>query len=175
MTRTRLLAAAILMGTAAPAAAQTTTGFCAVQEQVVFSCRTGKKQVSVCASPGATATTGSLTYRFGDPASGKPEIELPKSTVPPAKAATGGGDAFSGGGGAWLMFRQGEFSYAVYTGIGNWGPKGEKREKAGLLVQRAGKDVAVLKCSSKEQSELGPDLYERLGIQNGGSEFDYPD
>lgn len=176
MTFARFLTAAILAAAGVPADAQTRDSFCVARELVVFSCRTGQKQVSVCASEGATATQGSLSYRFGNPAEGALDLELPKAATVPSKAAQGGVDAFSGGGGAWLMFRQGEFTYAVYTGIGNWGPKGEKREKAGLLVQRAGKDMASLKCVGHYASELGPDLYDRLGIQKGNVEFfDYPD
>jgi len=105
----------------------------------------------------------------------RPALVLPKERTVPAQAATGAVDAFSGGGGSWLKFRQGPFSYTVYSGIGNWGPSGEKREKAGVLVERAGKQVALLKCAGKYASELGPDLYEKFDVKPGGEAFDYPD
>ena len=147
---------------------------CSGAEIIVFSCRSGAKTVSVCASKEASARKGYLEYRFGDPAA-VPELVLPKERTIPRQAARGGVDPFSGAGGAWMKFQQGQYDYTVYSGIGNWGPNGEKREKAGLLVQRGDKQVALFKCAGKYWSELGPDLYDRLGIEGTGEFFDYPD
>lgn len=166
-------------GTPAPAkatAAPARTSHCTAAEDVVFSCRSGQKMVSVCASKDAAATRGTLEYRFGDTSHDKPlEQKLPREKTVPSKAATGDVDAFSGGGGAWLSFRQGQYAHTVYTGIGNWGPNGEKREKAGLLVARDGKQVALMRCTGRPVSLLGPDLFDKLGIGSGGQTFDYPD
>jgi hypothetical protein len=69
---------------------------------------------------------------------------------------------------------QGEYAYVVYTGIGRWGPKGEPRVKEGVLVKRAGKPVANLKCTGKLTTSWG-----RTGLQSRrakhSEEFYFPD
>jgi len=152
--------------------------FCTPQEVDIFSCRTGAKMVSVCASKDAGPGKGYVQYRFGKPDSNEPlELTLPESQVPPSRAATGEAVPFSGGGGAWMRFAKGPVAYTVYSGIGNWGPRGEKREKAGLAVERAGKQVAVLKCNdpSAVRGLLGPDWFEKVGLKPGNLDFDFPD
>jgi hypothetical protein len=150
--------------------------FCAPQEEVVFACRTGAKLASICASRDASATRGYVQYRFGKPDSRQSlELALPEDRPAPPKAATGESVAFSGGGGAWMRFRKGGFAYVAYTGIGRWGPNGETREKAGIVVEQAGKAIATLKCSGRPVSLLGPAWFEKAGVRGGGEEFDFPD
>ena len=157
-------------------AAASQKSFCTPAETVVFACRTGAKMVSVCASRDAGPGKGYVQYRFGRPDSTEPlELTLPEGQLVPPKAATGESVAFSGGGGAWLRFRKGQLAYTIYTGIGNWGPKGEKRVKEGLFVERAGKPVASLKCVDKPISLLGPDWFEKVGIKDNNEDFDFPD
>ena len=152
MLRNLIVPALLAVAWIPPAWAQ--NSLCAAGETTVFACRTGPKMVSVCASL---------------------EMTLPAQSLPPAKAATGDTLMFSGGGGAWLRFANGPVAYTVYTGIGNWGPNGEVREKAGLAVERQGKLAANLACTGKVTSELGPEWFSRAGIASGGQEFDLPD
>jgi hypothetical protein len=178
VTAARVLdAAASPEAKAAPAkTAGGQSSFCTPMETVVFACRSGAKLVSVCASKDAARNRGYLQYRFGKPDSADPlEMTVPESMKPAAQVATGQTESFSGGGGAWLRFRNGQFSYVAYTGIGKWGPRGETREKAGVVVERGGKQVANLKCSGKETSELGPDWFGKVGMTAGKDEFDFPD
>jgi len=150
--------------------------FCSPLETVAFSCRSGAKMVSVCASKDASKTKGYVQYRFGKPDSRDPlELMLPEGHVLAAKAATGTNVPFAGGGGAWMRFSKGNHAYVLYTGIGKWGPKGETREKAGLVVERDGKRIANLKCNGEPDSLLGPDWFEQLGINDGGQDFLFPD
>ena len=181
-TRTvALVSSARIIG--APAAAPASTpssarqaSFCTSTETVVFSCRTGARMVSVCASKDAGPNRGTLQYRFGKLDSPEPlDIILPEGQVVPAKAAIGASVPFSGGGGSWLRFTRGQSTYTVYSGIGNWGPKGEKMTKEGLHVERAGKPVATLKCLDKPISLLGPDWFEKVGIKDNNQDFDFPD
>lgn len=145
----------------------TSTSFCAVGEQVVFECRTGKgKTVSVCAS--GPAAGAALHYRFGV-AGAAPELALARA------AARGGNDPYAGGGAAWLRFRSGAHAYVVYTGIGNWGPRGEKVEKQGLVVEKGGATIAHMPCSGPVKSELGPDWFELARIERGDDEFLIPE
>lgn len=150
--------------------------FCTATEAVIFSCRTGAKLVSVCASPEAGPAWGYVQYRIGKPDSTEPlELTLPSGRVPPPKAATAETVGFSGGGGAWMRFRSGQAAYVVYTGIGKWGPRGEVQEKAGVVVERADKQVASLKCNAKPQSQLGPDWFKKAGLKSNNEDFAFPD
>ena len=161
---------------AASQASNKQNSFCTPMETVVFSCRTGAKLVSVCASKDASRSKGYMQYRFGKPDSTEPlEMILPEAQILPSKSATGDNVPYAGGGASWLRFSKGGYSYTVYSGIGRWGPKGETQEKNGLLVERSGKRIANLKCNNGPASELGPDFFEKLTIQGNGQEFDMPD
>lgn len=176
-TKTRavpLVIAAKVLPTTTEKKAQTSS-FCSSEESTVFNCNLGaKKLVSVCASKDASPARGYLQYRFGR--AGSPlELTLPATRMAPPKSATGDELTFSGGGGSWLRFHNGQYGYVVYTGIGKWGPKGETREKQGVVVERAGKVVARLKCVGKLTSELGPAWFETMGVESNEEEFDFPD
>lgn len=152
------------------------TSFCTPLEDVVFACRAGAKMVSVCASRGASRSKGYVQYRFGKPDSRDPlELVLPEGQPLPGKAANGENVPFAGGGGSWLRFEKAPFAYVVYSGIGRWGAKGETMEKQGLVVERGGKAIANIKCSGKLTTLLGPDWLDTVGIQNNGTDFDFPD
>lgn len=170
------LLVAMLAHGQAPAASPAPPSFCGPLEYVVFSCRTGARLVSVCASNDASPTSGYLHYRFGKPEPGEPlELKLPMGQVRPPDAASGASVAFSGGGGAWLRFRTGAFGVVVYTGIGKWGPRGEIRSKQGVVVESDGNAVKHMKCTGSLASQLGPEWLERAGVSAKGEEFDFPD
>lgn len=163
-----------------PSAPRPATGgqasFCTALEAVVFSCRTGSKLVSVCASPEAGPAWGYAQYRIGKPDSSEPlELTLPEDRRPPSKVATAQTVGFAGGGGAWMRFRSGQVAYVVYTGVGKWGPRGEVQEKAGVVVERAGKSIATLRCNTKPQSQLGPDWFKKVGLKSNDEDFAFPD
>lgn len=171
-----VISAKPIAGPAPTATSTAQTSFCTATETVAFSCRTGAKMVSVCASQDAGPARGYLQYRFGRPDSSGPfELVLPEAQVPPPKAANGANEGYSGGGGSWLRFSNGPTTYTVYSGIGNWGPKGEKRVKEGLLVERNGKQVANLACTGQPIGEISPDWFEKLGVVRASQEFYFPD
>lgn len=145
--------------------------FCSARESIVFACRSGAKLVSVCASADVSASSGYLQYRFGKPGAGAIELTLPKDERAPSASATGENVGFSGGGGSWLRFRNGNHSYVVYSGIGRWGEDGQTLEKEGIRVENKGKTVADLACSGAVTSELGPEWFERTGITANDEEF----
>ena len=150
--------------------------FCTAAEEVVFSCPTGGgKLVSVCVSKGAGRGRGTMYYRFGKPGSRQGlEQSLPTGAMVPRIAATGENVPFSGGGGSWLRFRGGIYSYVVYSGIGRWGPNGETREKQGLVIERSGKMASSLPCTGRAVSGLGPAWFEALGVETRGDDFLFP-
>jgi hypothetical protein len=169
------------VATAEMPAASAVQSFCTTEESIVFTCQSGTKQVSVCASRTVSPTAGYVQYRFGSiGAAGKAgaplEIAHPAGQVHPLKAAYGTGVMFSGGGGAWLRFRNPPYAYVVYSGIGRWGPNGEPTAKEGLVVEKDGVAVAHLKCNGNSSGELGPDWLEKVGYAaNSNEQFDFPD
>lgn len=163
--------------TAAPpaATAKVPKSWCTTQETNVFTCHAGKKTVSVCASPDASANTGSLHHRFGQLTGAlPPEMTLPDQATPPRLTATGETATYAGGGGSWLRFKKGAHAYVVYTGIGRWGPKGEPRALQGVAVEHKGKLIANLPCATTQEDELGRDWYEKMGIQLDDQDFWFP-
>jgi hypothetical protein len=132
--------------------------------------------VSVCASKDAGPSAGYLQYRFGKPEPGQPpELTLPEGQLAPSKAAKGGAEGYSGGGGVWLRFSKGVIDYTVYSGIGNWGPKREKLAKEGVLVERGDKQLANLPCTGKVTGDLDPDWFEKMRVVRGDRQFFFPD
>jgi hypothetical protein len=149
--------------------------FCTSLEVSVFTCKSGVKMASVCASKTHSKNKGYLQYRFGKFDAFEPlEMTWPESEVVPSKAAKGEYTPFAGGGGTHLRFTKGNTSYIVYSGTGRWGPKGETMDKQGIAVERDGKLIANLKCAVMGESELGPDWFEKSGIQPSDKEFVFP-
>jgi hypothetical protein len=160
-----------------PASNVAPASFCASDEIVVFACRTGAKQVSVCAARDASATTGYAQYRFGTPGpGGSIELEWPATRIPAAQAATADNLPFSGGGASWLRFRRGDHAYIVYSGIGQWGPNGETEERAGVVVERDGARIAHRPCDGgRSDGILGPDWFDQAGLTGDDQGFELPD
>tara|TARA_R100000049_G_scaffold4928_1_gene12356 strand:+ start:4418 stop:5035 length:618 start_codon:yes stop_codon:yes gene_type:complete len=117
---------------------------CAADEQELFSCAAGSKQIAVC---GVTNAQGQRTaqYRFGG--SGKPEIVLDGGRF----ASVG----YSGGGEAQIEFANGGVRYIVYsrtvrTGFDEEGNKPEFTD--GVLVVRGDDVIAERNCTGKVES-----------------------
>ncbi len=154
--------------------AASTASHCTDNESIIFTGPVaGKKVLSVCASQEYGPDAGYLQYRYGS--IGKVELSLPKKQLTPSKSAKSGMWTFSGGGGAYLQFVNGNTSYYVYSAIGKWGPEGETVEKAGVAVERGGKIVQNILCQGPETSELGPDFFEKAGLPELETEFELPE
>lgn len=134
---------------------------CASDESVVFSCKSGtKKVISICSKGGA------VQYRFG--AQGKVELKLPAQMADIAtkpEVAEGGFIPLAGpgGGGAWATFHNGEYDYNVFTMESSRGMDSEGRSlgtenTSGVLVNKAGAQIAYIACAGEPKSELPSDL-----------------
>lgn len=161
------LAAALLV-LLQPRALAAGPSHCATKQRTIFSCSTtGRKTVSVCASPDLSASAGSLQYRFGRTRAAEwayPAIDTDWRSVTRAGVLM-----FSGGGGAYLAFANAPYRYIVYSAVGQgWG------SKAGVVVEKGGKRVSSLRCKGGETSELGPDLFASAGIAEDSSTFELP-
>jgi hypothetical protein len=166
----------VLDETDAAAADDDQDSLCRARETVLFACRVGAKWVSVCAADRSSATEPYLQYRFGKvDVAAAPELVLPAALLPAADAAVGEFMPFSGGGGSWLRFRNGDTSYVVYSGIGRWGPRGETTEKQGVVVESRGEKIAELPCTGALVSELGPDWYDANEVTAQDQDFEFPE
>ena len=160
----RALAAYFILAFSAAASSSgaLASSLCKPNERVVFSCSTGEHIASVCASKVLSKTKGYLQYRNGR----RDAIDLayPDISAKPADVFLSGALMFSGGGGGWLRFEQGPFAYTIFTAIGKWGAAGAPSEVAGVAVQKAGKEFASFPCRTEPESEIGPELFETLGL-----------
>lgn len=141
---------------------------CSSSEVNVFSCSSAKKVIAVCASKDVAADHGYLQYRFGLP--NKVELTIPADrSVPPATSAVSGNLVFSGGGGAYLRFKQGEYEYVVYTAIGKgWG------EKDGVAIEKNGKRLSHVSCKDEPVSKMGEEFFTKAGLQEDQGDFELP-
>jgi hypothetical protein len=145
---------------------------CAANEKVIFSCSTGAHTASICASKDLSKDAA-MQYRFGKP--GSLELVYPEAGAKPAEAFASGTLAFSGGGGAWLRFSKEPFRYTIFTAIGKWGRGGALADASGVAIEKDGKEFANFPCRSGAESQIGPDLIDKLGMQESTDEFDIPD
>jgi hypothetical protein len=160
-----LLIGSVCLAASAPVLAA--GSHCTQAEETIFSCNLEHKVVSVCASKPLTAQNGYLQYRFG--AAGKPELMFPKTDVPPKSVVQAKTLMFSGGGGAYLRFKNGATSYIVYTAIGKgWGTKD------GVAVEKKGKTITHLECKDVPISEMGEAFFTRAGLPEDPQEFELP-
>jgi hypothetical protein len=158
---------AAVMFTVLPMHAAAETTICGSPQRALFSCSTGTKTASICASRDLTASAGFLQYRFGRPTA--VELSYPPAGADWRKVARGGTFMFSGGGGAFLAFTNVPYRYIVYSAVGRgWG------SKAGVIVEKGGKRVTSLACKGKATSGLGPDLFSKAGIEVDDGSFEVP-
>ncbi len=148
---------------------------CKADETVVFSCSTGAHVASLCASKNISKSEGTMQYRYGK--GDKLDLTYPDPAGKPADVFTSGTLMFSGGGGAYLRFDNGIYRYTVFTAIGKWAPRGGPAEVQGVAIKKDGKEFANFPCRGGVTSELGPDLFDRLGLKSGESpdDFDIPE
>ena len=158
----------ILIFCALSAISRAASTLCLTNEDTIFSSSAGKKVIAVCASKDLTAEHGYLQYRFGLPA--KVELTIPADrSVPPAGSAVSRTLMFSGGGGAYLRFKTGDYDYVVYTAIGRgWGTKD------GVAIEKNGKLRTHISCKDLPVSEMGADFFSKAGLKEDTKDFDLP-
>jgi len=119
---------------------------CIPDEKVVFSCSVGKKTVSICSSPKFSVTDGYLQYRFGVP--GKVEMTFPEAKIHPkgkfeVNRMTPTMDDGSRADLIELTFKNGDYGYLISSLATS------KSSDVSLVVSKADKTVATLKCQGK--------------------------
>ncbi|MBM4201966.1 MAG: hypothetical protein FJ189_11865 [Gammaproteobacteria bacterium] len=134
----------------------------------MFSCPLARKVVSLCATRGLNALSGSLVYRIGWPGR-SPELVYPGTADHPKAHFRGNTLLYSGGGGAFISFDRGGYSYTVFTAIGRgWG------QKEGVVVDAAAGRRTYLPCRERADSVLGNDWFQGAGIPAASTDFELP-
>lgn len=114
---------------------------CSNEERVVFSCSTGKKFVSVCASKDASKDKGYVQYRYG--VINKPELIFPENREPANKNFSYQYNLYASGYSNDILFNIGTFNYIVSYLFA----KGD--ESGSVEVIKSGKNIANIICKSK--------------------------
>lgn len=116
---------------------------CMPSEKVIFSCPTGKKTLSLCASPDLTKDTGTLQYRFGI-AGKKLELVYPRAAGHPREYFKYGDDNVPGQSAYRdLLFSINEYEYllSVYTNNGTF------EYGAEMAVRKEKKTIRTIECN----------------------------
>ncbi|TAG47919.1 MAG: hypothetical protein EAZ30_08010 [Betaproteobacteria bacterium] len=139
---------------------------CTANEEAVFSCSTGKKQIAVCATSGAANAAMQLTYRIA-PTGQAAEMTYPSSPAPAKSAFKLGSATYTGDKSmSFLSFDKGDIRYVAY--IAN----GKAFDKAGVAVEQGGKRIANLVCASELTDRLGE--LDSAGIPTDSRSFALP-
>jgi hypothetical protein len=141
---------------------------CASDETVVFSCAVkGQKIVSVCATKDLSDKSGSMIYRFGRKS--RPELILPKRSDNWRDTVRAGNVMYAGGGGTYLGFSSGEYTYVVYGATGRgWGSKN------GLMVMKGEEEFRVHRCTKEPYFKLTHDLFKKAGLPIEDNKIELP-
>jgi hypothetical protein len=138
------LAGAFLVSGAAMA--QSAPTWCANNEYPVFSCQTGKKVASVCASEHLSKDHGYIQYRFGEPGH-EMELAYPDLTAKP--------DTVFRMSRADIRRDTGSVAKAYHLGFSNNGAhygivldESERTSSASILVRTASGKVSYLACNA---------------------------
>ena len=147
---------------------------CAADEMTLFSCDSGKKTASVCASQPLSAQS-LMQYRFGT--AGKAELVWPPGVT--REGMSYGSYAFSGGGGLYMRFVRDKAVYGVFSATVKVGAKRINRDIEGIVAENDGKVVAALRCAfSKGDNPLKVSFDElaKLGLANDDTpQLEIPD
>jgi hypothetical protein len=171
-----LAATLIAIAAADPAAAAGAVTQCKPGETIVFSCSTGSRILSLCASKELSKNSGYMQYRYGP--AGKPELAFPETPRHPAGIFTPGTLMFSGGGGAYVKFSKPPYAYTVFSAIGNFGRNNGKGTVQGVAIAKDEAQFANIPCRTDSNlvgSQLGPDFFEKAGLKEPESDFDIPE
>ena len=127
---------------------------CEADEQLVFGCSLGERQVSVCASADLGPDTGYVQYRLGTPE--RLEQVYPVEHLPPRGRFFLSTAPYAGGGASAIRLSIAGSDYFVFeqTTRTNFAP-GEPHDpefSAGLVTRREGTAISVTLCEDNDAS-----------------------
>ena len=125
------------------AVASPNSPLCKTGESTAFACSTGKKDVALCAIGGTQNSTVQLTYRIAPVGQSTSEMVYPEQSTVAKTVFKGGSQTFAGDKSmVFLSFDKGALRYVIYSA------EGKGLDKAGVVVEQAGKRVANLACTN---------------------------
>ena len=133
---------------------------CSVSEQVLFSCHTGHKVVSVCASKQFTRNSGYIQYRFG--IKSLIEFQYPQSHSPPNDHFYYYDVGYSRGWIDHLSFKNGKYRYIVYEKFlwdGDIYGGDHHTSTSGVIVVAPNGRESDLRCDSHKFRKFGPEVH----------------
>lgn len=150
------------------AKAFTTPGspLCKVGETTAFACSTSKKDIALCAANGIQGKQKLFTYRISPIGQAMPEMVYPEQSTAAASFMSGS-QQFSGDKSmVFASFDKGAIRYVLYSAVG----KG--LDKAGVVVEQAGKRIANLVCTSSPAGDWS--MVIDAGLPTDSRGFDLP-
>ena len=127
---------------------------CTENEKVYFSCASGKKVISVCASDPLTINDGNLVYRYGS-LGFKPELEYGSEAKNFNKKFKFALDSYAKGGTMELSFKIGSYTYLLHEDDHVF-----KESSAGVFVIQNSKVVKYFSCNNKSLNYgILPNMY----------------
>lgn len=115
---------------------------CKDNEKSMFSCATGEKIISLCATQYNEKDKNILTYRFGKP-NNIPELEYQSKENETNKYFTYAKAYYGNGSIEEMSFKKGAYLYTIYQGRHNY-----RDNSAGLLLEKNGKKIANFSCNN---------------------------
>jgi hypothetical protein len=166
MRKSWLLALAILP-VAEPAPAGTRPHLCKAREAPAFSCSTGARIISLCASADLDDRTGTLIYRSG--ARRRMDLVFPADGLKPQDVFQGGVTGSTGGGADYVRFTRADTTYTLYSDYYRG------REEDGLVIERGGMRISVLRCRTQAiDTKEGWSRIYRAKLPRSEEGFDVP-
>lgn len=162
----RILFAHLLATSASVTLAAEPPSLCTPAESTYFTCSTGIKIISMCASQDLSSTSGTLQYRFGTP-DGKVELAFPSVPSHPSKAFKAYLSWFPKGGVSAIGFDIGKFSYSVFETHSVYGYNG-----AGVALGRDGVPLKKINCKTLP-SKFSRLFYELRDLKLPEAELDH--
>lgn len=141
MPHYKFLATLLLVSTSAFASVDPPS-LCVAPEATYFTCSTGTKVISLCASAGLSATSGTLQYRFGKN-TGEIEMSYPSPPSNPRAKFQAYLYSFAKGGVSAIGFKVGRYSYSLFETHSVYGYNG-----AGVMLRKDGKPLKTIECKT---------------------------
>lgn len=130
---------------------------CEPAEQTFFNCSVAGsgKVISVCGAQNTSANEGYIQYRFGHP--GKIELEFPTNRSGSTKVFWWDGRVHSEVSDNWFWFKNGGFTYLVYSIEDRDTANGKTEFRTGVTVEKEGKQDtggSDLKCAYRATGDF---------------------
>ena len=127
---------------------------CEADEQLIFGCSLGERQVSVCASHDITIDTGYVQYRVGT--AGRLEQVYPNPPLPPRDRFFLSTSPYAGGGASAIRFRVGGSDHFVFEQMTRTnftaGEPHDPEFQAGLVIRGEKTTTSIELCDENDAS-----------------------